>query len=321
MLRNKKNYSVFAPPYYEKFKCIKDRCKHSCCIDWEILIDEAALERYRDHEDIMQTIAECDDGACFKLCCDGRCPHLNSEGLCNMIINHGEGFLSDICNNHPRFYSRVSEGQIEAGIGLACEEACRIILECEHPFPLIKLDKDDCRRIPTFSFDDDFTLRSDILSKRAEVFSVLENDSTDFASAAHELFDMLEIRELYTADEWTNRFLELEILDTEWRNILTASKNSNANIQDANNAEFDKYYLRLLAYFVFRHVGSAVSYDNMRARLGFAIISAKMIKSIFEKSGGKTVDGLIDIARRYSSEIEYSEENTAEIIFEFESSL
>ena len=34
---------LFAPEYYKQFKCIADKCTHSCCIGWEIDIDEEAL--------------------------------------------------------------------------------------------------------------------------------------------------------------------------------------------------------------------------------------------------------------------------------------
>ena len=34
------------PDYYKKFKCIADKCKHSCCIGWEIDIDEHTYNKY-----------------------------------------------------------------------------------------------------------------------------------------------------------------------------------------------------------------------------------------------------------------------------------
>ena len=39
---------VFAPNYYKKFSCIADKCKHSCCIGWEIDIDDATSEQYKN---------------------------------------------------------------------------------------------------------------------------------------------------------------------------------------------------------------------------------------------------------------------------------
>ena len=34
------------PDYYDKFRCIASKCKHNCCIGWEIDIDENTLSYY-----------------------------------------------------------------------------------------------------------------------------------------------------------------------------------------------------------------------------------------------------------------------------------
>ena len=35
------------PSYYKDFTCIAGDCRHSCCIGWEIDIDDETLEKYR----------------------------------------------------------------------------------------------------------------------------------------------------------------------------------------------------------------------------------------------------------------------------------
>ena len=35
------------PDYYKKFKCIADKCKHNCCIGWEIDIDNNTYDFYK----------------------------------------------------------------------------------------------------------------------------------------------------------------------------------------------------------------------------------------------------------------------------------
>ena len=40
---------LFAPEYYKDFVCIADRCKHSCCVGWEIDVDKDTLEKYKKH--------------------------------------------------------------------------------------------------------------------------------------------------------------------------------------------------------------------------------------------------------------------------------
>ena len=36
----------YLPDYYEEFKCIAQKCKHSCCVGWEIDIDDDTLAYY-----------------------------------------------------------------------------------------------------------------------------------------------------------------------------------------------------------------------------------------------------------------------------------
>ena len=35
------------PDYYPQFHCIAERCRHNCCIGWEIDIDAGTLSAYR----------------------------------------------------------------------------------------------------------------------------------------------------------------------------------------------------------------------------------------------------------------------------------
>ena len=37
---------LFAPKYYGEFVCIADKCRHSCCIGWEIDIDDKTKNKY-----------------------------------------------------------------------------------------------------------------------------------------------------------------------------------------------------------------------------------------------------------------------------------
>ena len=41
---------LIAPEYYTKFHCIADKCRHSCCVGWEIAIDPDKLVYYRSIE-------------------------------------------------------------------------------------------------------------------------------------------------------------------------------------------------------------------------------------------------------------------------------
>ncbi len=313
---NKKETRVYAPSYYFDFKCIADRCRHSCCIDWQVCIDEATYEKYKNIDDIIDTTEKCDDGFYFKLCDSGRCPHLNEAGLCNIIISQGEDFLSDICKNHPRFFNFISSERIEAGLGIVCEEACRLILENERPFFLSTINT-------TNNFDANDIDDSDfnVIPYRDHIVSIIEKDACDFIEKITELKAKFKIPELFSFDKWIDRLLALEILDYDWKHTLLSAKKSCFICTDRCLKEYGKYYERLLLYFVYRHVSTAIGEENLRARLGFAILCVDIIRCLFEGNTIKSLETLIDTARRFSAEIEYSEDNTAELVFEFESSM
>lgn len=130
---------LIAPDYYINFRCIADRCLHSCCKGWEIDIDEESLERFQalglPHISLEETPH-------FILKEGDVCPFLQENGLCRMILDHGEDVLCNICRDHPRFRNFWT-GFAEIGLGLSCEEAARLILTSQKPLSLIVLGECD----------------------------------------------------------------------------------------------------------------------------------------------------------------------------------
>ncbi len=343
---------IYAPSYYNDFKCIADRCQHSCCINWEIYIDEATFAKYKKHKDILASIKDGGDGPCFVLRENGRCPHLNDKGLCEIVISHGEEYLSEICRNHPRFYNYINDDIIEAGLGIVCEEACRLILENERPFSLMKVEDLDSREVSvefdeaaaldSCSFDvslaeeDDFAFNP--LPLRDHIVSKLESSEVCFEEKSLALKEEFAIPSLYSLDEWLDVFLSLEILEADWKSDLQAMRGNLLQPNPEMADRYGKYYERLSVYFVYRHVSAAGSLDDFRARLAFALFSVEMIRALFETdmaqagllgdsprmsfvNSAGAIEKLIDWARRYSAEIEYSEENTDALVFAFENSI
>ena len=120
--------TIRVPDYFLEFKCIADRCEDSCCVGWEIDIDDGAKAKYAlAMSDIGEEIRKKTQHGCFPLTENGACAFLDEKGLCRIISELGEGYLCDICREHPRYYGIGTSG-IEGGIGLACPEAARIIL-------------------------------------------------------------------------------------------------------------------------------------------------------------------------------------------------
>ena len=126
------------PEFYDAFQCTADRCRHTCCRGWEIEIDPNTAVRYRAMpgplgERLRANIKWDAEGASFHLAEDERCPFLRDDGLCDLIRETGsEDILCDVCALHPRFYTEVGDVTL-AGLGLCCEEACRLLLVSEAP--------------------------------------------------------------------------------------------------------------------------------------------------------------------------------------------
>ena len=164
---------LYAPKYYKEFVCIADKCRHSCCIGWEIDVDGETAEKYLNMTDgygleIKKSISK-RGVPHFKLKKDDRCPHLDENGLCRIILNMGEGYLCHICREHPRFYNYTCRGK-EVGLGMSCEEACRIILSSE-------LYSDFCVIGET---DEDFDAcewEFDAIAEREVIYEILSNNS------------------------------------------------------------------------------------------------------------------------------------------------
>lgn len=137
---------VFAPDYYRDFHCIADRCRHSCCIGWEIDIDDASLERFRSVEgplgEKLRANIDLSPTPHFTLLGEAeRCPFLNEKNLCELILSLGEDSICDICRDHPRFRNFYSD-RTEIGLGLCCEEAARLLLLQKHPISIVELGSD-----------------------------------------------------------------------------------------------------------------------------------------------------------------------------------
>ncbi len=304
--------ALFAPAYYSAFRCIADRCKHSCCIDWEICIDEATYEKYKPIESIRTTVEESEDGPCFALTPQGRCPHLTDTGLCRIILTHGEDYLCEICQNHPRFYNDVGYGRREVGLGIVCEEACRLILESDIPLALIKIAD-----LPAEEPEEPEDCAFDALPIRDRIISVIASHQDSYDERIAALQREFALPDTTLTQEWLDRLLSLEILDEAWERDLSALRQNPLKAHSAADL-YAPDYTRLLTYFVYRHVSVAKQSGDLRARLGFAILSVEVIRALFEANAPQTHDALIDAARRYSAEIEYSEDNTAELIFALE---
>ena len=293
---------LIAPDYYNKFSCIADKCRHSCCVGWEIDIDENTYEYYKTvdgelGEALKANITVCDGTASFSLDENERCPFLEKDGLCRLIKELGESSLCNICADHPRFRSFYSE-RTEIGLGLCCETAAELVLSEQHKVKLITLTDGEERLTEEEEY---------LLKYRNQLFAVAQD--RDFT--VEERLENLAVLGSITLPEksfteWAEIYLSLERLDEEWTDKLNLLKETKTfAIPSFLQLPFEQ----LLVYFLYRHIPSALDDGDIASKIGFSVLSVRIIAAILSREEKQDFEALKQLVRLYSSEIEYSQEN------------
>ncbi len=290
---------MFAPNYFNLFSCIAAQCRHSCCIGWEIDIDEDTYAYYSavkgDFGKRLKESISRDAPHQFILDEQERCPFLNEKNLCDIYTELGEEHLCRICTDHPRFRN-FFENRTEIGLGLSCEAAAELILT----FP----DKVSIINTKTGTKDNFFP-------ERIRAFTLLQNREKSIHDRISELFDTFGVSmPQKTFLQWRDVFLSLEILDPEWEKLLRETETPvtylSGDFMEIAREQF-------LVYFVFRYMHYGLSEQNFAPYLAFAYLSLFMVESLC-----KTPSDFLETARLYSAEIEYCPENVEDLIFEIE---
>lgn len=299
------------PDYLKDFQCISSACRHNCCIGWEIDIDEDTLKKYSGITGNMGTRLKENisggDEPHFILAENDRCPFLNSDNLCDLILYGGEDMLCQICTDHPRFRNFLP-GRTEIGLGLCCEAAGKLIIGRAAPVTLISGGSPE-----ETDKDSEF-----LLNLRKKAFSAAQDRTMPVYERCREILSLCsaEFPSLSVPDI-CDLYLSLERLDKKWTSVLS---NLKANYKVIDNGSFRSYmsgreteYEQLLVYFIYRHFLSAYEDGDIESKATFAVMSVYLIYLLgalcYTETGSFSIDDQIELARMYSSEIEYSQEN------------
>ena len=287
---------LYAPTYYKRFRCIADKCEHSCCIGWEIDIDDNTLQKYKQLKSgygaVIQESISMEDTPHFRLCEGERCPHLDEHGLCKIILGVGEDYLSHICREHPRFYNYTDIAEV--GIGLSCEEAARLVLSSP--------DYDTMEEIGAVNAEPDGLLFNGC-EARSELYATLRDTIQDYASRLDTIYRKYEIT-IGEDSRWLGILDSLEYLNGGHKDLFM--KYSSALCPCGG----DEYRERFLAYLIYRHCTEAVDEEDFAARLSFCLFCERLLASLIYTEKAETLQDVATLARIISEEFEYSDENT-----------
>lgn len=322
------------PSFYDDFECIAEKCTDSCCIGWEINIDKYTLADYEKMntefgEKIRKNITTDECGcAMFKLDESERCPFLNENNLCDIIINCGKESICYICDEHPRFYNEFAVAT-EYGVGLCCEEVCRLLIENDEQLEFI-VEEDDASDYYA-NGPDEAELYEAVYELRKEFYKILSGD----ASYNEKVAEIVKLAEKYTNEKITidsdgamlARYEGTEPINKEWTEYFNDLNENICEILEKEKpfdetSNGDEKYSKILSYIIFRHLMKSIFLDTagFGEYINFCISGVRFIKicdikTFFEK-GELTLKDRIDNIKRWSKQIEYSEDNVDILTFE-----
>lgn len=295
------------PNYYHKFRCIADKCKHSCCIGWEIAIDKDTLKYYTNVEGNLGKKLRngISSEGTFVLDDNKRCPFLNSNGLCDIITELGDAALCSICREHPRFYNCYCDF-CEVGLGMCCEHAAEIILSSAEPF---------CLEYPqNISYTEQ---EKYFLTLRQKAFSIVQNRSMSFLCRIKELCEEYGFGlEDISVKELTRLHLSMERLNDEWTGYLNLLSDFEFDVCIFEEKAFELAFEQLLCYMIFRHytMEKGDYYEAICLSVSACCIIGALCSMHKIKHNSLENSDIANYARMYSEEVEYSKDNTEMLI-------
>lgn len=292
------------PDYFYAFRCIADKCRHSCCIGWEIDIDPGTYAFYGSVDGALgkklkENIIHSGGVYSFRLGENDRCPFLMKNGLCEIICEKGEKALCDICAEHPRFYFE-SENFTCAGLGLCCEAAAELIINKSEKVRFIDSENENppLNESEKAYFELFFTIIDIIQNRNISISERLEKAMARFGLSFGN----------YTPSRLAKAFRSLERLDSAWDGCIDLLEKSE-KILPATADNFQTEFEQLAVYFLWRHLVGGLNDGRYKQRAAFSLVSTAVIACVFASCSDQSRERLCDTARMYSGEIEYSDEN------------
>lgn len=117
---------------YDEFKCIADKCKFTCCEGWDVSIDSDTYSKWKHINDnnLLNGVKVRKCGRKKEYLIDKetneRCLFLDHNGLCKIVKERGDEYLSLTCRIFPRI-ENIFENKKEISLSCSCPEVVEII--------------------------------------------------------------------------------------------------------------------------------------------------------------------------------------------------
>ncbi|OOM06423.1 flagellin lysine-N-methylase [Clostridium saccharobutylicum] len=171
---------------YDKFKCIADKCKFTCCDGWDISIDTDTYNKWKKENDKAEfilnnvKIRKCGSKKGYFINKENHeaCPLLDKQGLCQVVKSLGEEYLSSTCHRFPRV-ENIFEDKKELSLSCACPEVVELISSINGKINIIS--------------ENDINLKSNLLELRIRevLIDIMQKESFSLEDKLIVSFQML----------------------------------------------------------------------------------------------------------------------------------
>jgi lysine-N-methylase len=285
-------------------------------------MDEASVCLYQQvsgalGEKLRSAMKEDEEGdICFPLN-GGRCPFLDDENLCEIHRQLGEQATSVTCREHPRFTEDYGSFR-EVTLSASCPAANALLLGSEEPLEFVDIETDEPEEEGDLWLEGLLPLRErmlQLLADRtmplyqrlrrflllaAEAQKYLDEDETEALPALAECWQSGEepVAEDSTLISYVLSLLgTMEILEPEWKDLLRKAE----TVEPA--AQPEALLERIAVYFAFRYLLKCVNDGDLLSRAQMVVLAVLVVERL------AAVCGLPEALRRFSCEMEHSDEN------------
>ncbi len=243
---------IVKPDYYDRFNCQTASCKFTCCQDWTITVDEKTREAWKrmcpppETKPCLSNLSEYTqrqiENYSIKLNENRKCPFLNENRLCRLVLNYGEECLSETCHTFPREKHELSN-RTEYTLSVGCQRVLELLWE-KKAFCIITEEDEKaadfreaaCEAVPEIA-DYVFLIRDWFLQIASEPSLPLENAMKIIFYLILELNEQDEKEELTT--ELVREYQNSEIVSELKKAIHKRKVNDAERFQEDNELLLD----------------------------------------------------------------------------------
>lgn len=340
------------PDYYKEFHCIGGVCKDSCCAGWEVDIDDDTAEMYKNvplpiGDRLREKLIGGRGHYRFKLCPDKRCPFLNSDQLCDIILAMGQGGLSVTCTEYPRYTIETPFYQL-TDLTLSCPEASRIFFSTEDPVTYEEREEEyhdtDWEEDPFFDdedsededFDEEDKARLDrVLALRRDVMKILKDRSLPISERDRRIAalfgenpDQLSAGNRAEDELLLEKLMAMEEVNPDWHEIKLSLSSNLKKVEDRADRLLSEggpwlwnRLERFRSYLYFRYTIEIYEGKDPGQVLRFIRRCCRFLDLLLaEWCLSHDADlipqtALEDRARIFSRQVEHSRENVEDLLF------